>query len=267
MAILEAIILGAVQGITEFLPISSSAHLVVIPLLFKWNSPLLNSLTFDVGLHFGTLFAVIFYFWREWWNLFLNFTGKGSNNLNGLNKKLFIYIVIATIPGALAGVLFEKLAETSFRTPYLIAATSSIFGIIMGITDKFSKRDIEMKDLSFFKSLLIGIAQAFAIVPGISRSGSTITMGLWTGLDRETATRFSFLLSTPIIGGACIYKLKDLLTVNLDGSGITILAGIISSTLFGFLSIHFLIRFLSRHTLTLFVVYRIIFAVVIVLFL
>jgi len=267
MQIIEAIILGAVQGITEFLPISSSAHLVILPLLFKWDSPLLNSLTFDVGLHFGTLFAVIFYFLREWWNLLLNFIGKGDENLNGLNKKLFIYIAIATIPGALAGILFEKFAETTFRTPHLIAVTSAIFGIVMGITDRFSKKDIKMKDISFFKSLLIGIAQAFAIIPGISRSGSTITMGLWTGLNRETATRFSFLLSTPVIGGACIYKLKDFLSVNLADSGAAIFAGIISSAIFGFLSIHFLIKFLSKHTLTLFVVYRLIFAAVIVLFL
>ena len=163
MTILQAVILGLAQGLGEFLPISSSAHLVLIPWLFGWTDP---GLTFDVALHIGTLVAVVIYFWKDWWQLIL----KGFTDIRSVKGRLFWYLVVATVPGAIGGFLLEKKAETIFRSPILIALMLIGMGILLYWADRRSAKKIEINDITFGTSLLIGISQALAIVPGVSRS-------------------------------------------------------------------------------------------------
>ena len=174
MSSLQAAILGLVQGLGEFLPISSSAHLVLIPWLFKWNDP---GLSFDIALHVGTLIAVAIYFWKDW----LRLVTKGFTDVRSTEGRLFWYLVAATIPGAVAGFLLEKKAETIFREPMLIATMLILLGVILYWADKKSVKKIEMNRITFRTSLLIGLSQALAIIPGVSRSGITMTMGLLMG--------------------------------------------------------------------------------------
>lgn len=199
MDILQAAILGLVQGLGEFLPISSSAHLVLVPWLFNWEDP---GLTFDIALHIGTLVAVVIYFWKDWLQLFR----KGMTNARSREGRLFWYLVLATIPGAVIGLFLEKKAETSFRNPVLIAIMLIVLGIVLYLVDRKSAKKIEAENISLKASFLIGLSQALSIIPGVSRSGITMTTGLFLGLTREGAARFSFLLSAPIIFGAAIVK-------------------------------------------------------------
>jgi undecaprenyl-diphosphatase len=204
LTILQAVILGLAQGLGEFLPISSSAHLVLIPWLLRWTDP---GLTFDVALHVGTLVAVVLYFWKDWWQLII----KGFTDVRSVKGRLFWYLVVATVPGAIAGFLLEKKAETLFRSPLLIAIMLILMGIFLYWSDHRSSKNMEMNNITFRTSLLIGISQALAIIPGVSRSGITMSTGLLMGLTREGAARFSFLLSTPIIFGAAVVKLPGYL--------------------------------------------------------
>jgi undecaprenyl-diphosphatase len=249
LTIFQAFILGLAQGLGEFLPISSSAHLILIPWLFKWPDP---GLTFDVALHIGTLLAVIAYFWRDWLILFQHGLGRGFKTQEG---KMFWYLVIASIPGAIAGALLEEKAETTFRSPLIIGTMLIIMGFILYAADHYGSKRQENETISFGQSLTIGISQAFAIIPGVSRSGITITSGLFVGLTREESARFSFLLSTPIIAGAGFLKLKHLAsgTINLP-----FLVGVVTSALVGFLVIGLLLRWLRKNSFLPFVCYRLI---------
>lgn len=245
MTVLHALILGIVQGLGEFLPISSSAHLVLVPWLFGWEDP---GLTFDVALHMGTLFAVVLYFWKDWVKLFKAALTKGASS----DKRIFWYLVVATIPGALLGLALEKKAETVFRSPLLIGIMLIVMGAILYLADK--KREVRTLDTMTLKEAIwIGLSQALAIIPGVSRSGSTMAAARFFTLTREEAARFSFLMSTPIILGAGVLKLRHLTmaSINLPFS-----VGVITSFVVGISSISFLLKYLKTNNFGLFVVYR-----------
>jgi undecaprenyl-diphosphatase len=248
LSTLQAAILGLVQGLGEFLPISSSAHLVLIPWLFKWNDP---GLSFDIALHIGTLIAVAIYFWKDW----LRLITKGLTDARSREGQLFWYIVAATIPGALVGFLLEKKAETIFREPVLIATMLILLGIVLCWADRKSVKNIELNSITFKISLLIGLSQAFAIIPGVSRSGITMTMGLFMGLTREGAARFSFLLAAPIIFGAALIKVPFLIS-NPSVININFIIGILISFIVGILSIGFLLRYIQTRNFLPFAWYR-----------
>ena len=248
MTILQTVILGLAQGLGEFLPISSSAHLVLIPWLFGWTDP---GLTFDVALHLGTLVAVVIYFWKDWWRLIIN----GFTDVRSVEGRLFWYLVAASVPGAIGGYLLEKKAETVFRSPVLIAIMLMCMGILLYWADRRSAKRNEMNHITFGTSLLIGISQVLAIVPGVSRSGITMTTGLLMGLTRTGAARFSFLLSTPIIFGAAMVKLPGVL---LHSSGISLdfIIGTAVSCIAGLASIGFLLRYVQTKNFLPFAWYR-----------
>jgi len=257
LTILQAVILGLAQGLGEFLPISSSAHLVLIPWLLRWTDP---GLTFDVALHVGTLVAVVLYFWKDWWQLII----KGFTDVRSVKGRLFWYLVVATVPGAIAGFLLEKKAETLFRSPLLIAIMLILMGIFLYWSDHRSSKNIEMNNITFRTSVFIGISQALAIIPGVSRSGITMTTGLLMGLNREGAARFSFLLATPIIFGAAMVKLPGLIS---DPSVITVdfAIGMAVSCITGLASIGFLLRYVQTKDFLPFVWYRFILGAVVIM--
>lgn len=248
MTLLHAIILGLVQGLGEFLPISSSAHLVLVPWVFNWEDP---GLSFDVALHLGTLIAVIAYFWRDWVNLIIG----GLTNVKSTDGRLFWYLVASSIPGAAIGYLLESKAETVFRAPLLIAIMLIVMGIVLYWADQKSRKVTELKNISLKTSLLIGLSQALAIIPGVSRSGITITTGLMMGLTRESAARFSFLLSTPIIMGAAMVKLPQVLsTPGMINTNFVV--GIVVAGITGLASIYVLLRYVQSKSFLPFVWYR-----------
>lgn len=262
MDLLQSIVLGIVQGITEFLPISSTAHLALVPWFFRWNDP---GLAFDVALHIGTLFAVIYYFWRDWVVIIRDFIGgifSGGFEKNP-NGKLGIFIIIATIPGALSGFIFEEQASGILRHPLAIAFSVFLFGIFIYLSDKFSRKEKGISDLNVFDCLVVGIAQAFAIIPGVSRSGVSITGCLIRNLRRDEAARFSFLLSAPLIFGAIVLQSKHLDYATVASS--PFIAGVLTSAIFGFLSIKYLLRYLQSNNYNVFVIYRVVLAVFILI--
>ena len=256
MTTFEAVILGLVQGLGEFLPISSSAHLVLVPWLFQWEDP---GLTFDIALHLGTLIAVAVYFWRDWLRLF----SKGFTDTKSTDGRLFWYLVAATIPGAAIGFLLEKHAETIFRNPALIACMLILLGIILYWADRRGAKNIDVKNISFGTSLLIGISQALAIIPGVSRSGITMTTGLFFGLTREAAARFSFLLSAPIIFGAAVVKLPHVISHPAMITG-NFIIGMVVSCITGIAAIGFLLRYVQTKTFLPFVWYRFVLGVLVI---
>lgn len=256
---LHPFILGMVQGLGEFLPISSSAHLIIAPWLFNWDNP---GLGFDVVLHLGTLLAVLVYFKNDvvllakgfWHSLF-----KSTRDLrNNIYQKLSWLLILASVPGAIIGKLLEEKAETVFRNPLLIACTLSIFGFVILLIDYFGKKMKNLDRVTWQDAVLVGLSQALAIIPGVSRSGSTMSMGLFLGLKREDAARFSFLMSIPIIFGAGLLKAKDAFSGGANLSDVVI--GFVSASVFGFLSIKYLLRYLARHDFKIFVWYRLILA-------
>ncbi len=244
-------ILGAVQGLTELWPISSSAHLYLVPYLAGWPD---LGLTLTVFLHFGTLLAVIVYFFNDWIKIFTR------------KHKLLWLIIIATIPACLAGFLLEDYAETVFRSPLIIVFNLIVFGLILGWADWSGRKEEKLKRLSWLQALLIGLGQALALVPGVSRSGITISLGLFIGLKRRSAARFSFLLLTPILLGASLMKLFDLIdqgTASVGGSWPDALIGLSASSIFSYLALVFLFRLLKKNSYWPFVFYRIILALIV----
>jgi len=232
----------------EFLPISSSAHLVLVPWLFHWEDP---GLTFDIALHIGTLIAVIIYFWKDW----LRLVTQGFAVPRSSDGRLFWYLVIATVPGAIVGYALEKKAETIFRTPLLIAVALIVMGAILYWAESKSTKKDDLNKITLRTSFLIGLSQALAIIPGISRSGITMTTGLFSGLSREAAARFSFLLSTPIILGAAIMKVPHLVR-HPDVIDANFLIGMVIACITGIASIRFLLRYVQTKTFLPFVWYR-----------
>lgn len=281
MPIYQAVVLAIVQGLGEFIPISSSGHLILVRRLLGWNelSPA-HELTFDVALHFGTLLSVLFYFRRTWIQILsAAFGGKvvrfseanGSDtNLTPEEQKeermLLWFLAIATIPGAIAGKLLEHSAEDYFREHVvLIAGALILVALLMWLGEKVSRLDKPLTRISFADSLLVGIAQAFALIPGVSRSGSTITAGLFRNMTREAAVRFSFLLSTPIIAGAVLLKAHELRKEGLPANmHAPFIVGIIVSALVGYAAIAWLIRYLQANSLKAFIIYRIVVGIVVI---
>lgn len=265
MSLIQALILAVVQGLTEFLPISSSAHLALAPWLVGWKD---QGLVFDIALHFGTLAAVLVYFFRDWVQIIAQGFGLrlGSNEELRSNPRLLWLLAAGTVPVALAGLLLEEYVETVFRHPVPIGVMLISVGILMGVADRVGKRRKRLGEIGLTDCLVVGAAQALAVIPGTSRSGITITAALFREFDREAAARFSFLLSTPAIGGAALLALHKLLEQGgiPAGMGAPFAAGILASALTGCLVIAFFLRFLRRHSLKFFVYYRVIFGIMII---
>jgi len=254
----QAIFLGTIQGLTEFLPVSSSAHLILIPLVFHWDSPLLNSLTFDVALHGGTLLAAMTYFWDDLKDLALCWFEPMDSPTRRGDRRLAVLLAVATFPGALAGYKLDRYAEETFRSPALMACTFILFGVLMGAADYFRKQEEDTSRLSVFKAFLAGCFQALAIIPGISRSGSTLTFLRLIQVTRPDAARFSFLMSIPLIAGAVIFKGKHIAGDLASPDMGAILAGVLTSWVVGYLSIRFFMKLLRQNVILWFSVYRIV---------
>src|SRR5438105_5589014 len=250
MTIIQALIFGVVQGITEFLPVSSTAHLILLPWFLRWPDP---GLSFDVALHLGTLVALVIYFWKEWLALLAK-------------PRMVVFIIAATIPGAVAGVLFESQVENALRSPKIIALMLSLMGLVLVLAEMKGRRKKDLDQITWRDAITVGCAQAFALVPGVSRSGSTITAGLFVGMKRETAARFSFYLSAPIIAGAVAKKMLDIFRAGIPADQVSaFVVGIAASGIVGYLSISFLLGYLKTHNTLLFVYYRIGLAIVVFL--
>ena len=281
MPIYQAVVLAIVQGLGEFIPVSSSGHLILVRRLLGWNelSPA-NELTFDVALHFGTLLSVLFYFRRTWLQIIraalggkvVRFSEAGSSDaiLTPEEQKeerlLLWFLAIATIPGAIAGKLLEHSAEDYFREHVvLIAGALIVVALLMWLGEKMSQLNKPLTRISLADSLIVGVAQAFALIPGVSRSGSTITAGLFRNMTRDAAVRFSFLLSTPIIAGAALLKAHELRNEGLPpGMHAPFIVGIIISALVGYAAIAWLIRYLQSNSLKAFIIYRIVVGIVVI---
>lgn len=263
---LEIIILGIIQGIAEFLPISSSAHLIVFRDLFNIGSSIPSNVTliFDIALHFGTLLAISIYFYKDFINMIIKGLTMGTKDKSG---KLFWYIVLATIPAAIIGFLFEDIIDGYIRSNLLIIAIALIImGIIIYIVDKKSPLIKELHNISMKEAFLIGCSQILALIPGFSRSGTTIATGRLLKLDRESAAKFSFYLSAPIVAGATIIKLLEKETLLLIQSYWSIfIIGILVSFIIGLLCIAFLLKYLKKHDFKIFMWYRLLLGIVIII--
>ena len=269
-----------VQGLAEFIPISSSGHLIIVRRLLGWNelSPA-HELSFDVALHFGTLLSVLFYFRRTWWQIVraalggkvVRFSEAGSSDRNLSSEEqreermLLWFLAIGTIPGAIAGKLLEHSAEDYFREHlFLIAGALIGVALLMWLGEKVGSLEKPLTRISLVDALVIGIAQAFALIPGVSRSGATITAGLFRNLTREAAVRFSFLLSTPLIAGAALLKARELRKGGLPPDmQMPVLVGVVISALVGYAAIAWLIRYLQSNSLRAIIIYRIVVGVLV----
>ncbi len=253
MTIWQAVILGLVQGITEFLPISSSGHLIALPQLFGWG---VQSYDFDVAVHIATLLAILVAMREDVKLLF--------------KKELFGKVALATVPVVIVGLLISRFALETVRQPVVVAVNLFIWGIVLYFADRFShklKKPIEqLKNVRWGKAFMIGLAQALALIPGTSRSGVTITAGLFGGMSRSVATRFSFLLAIPAIGGAGLLATMDILEYGSTTSISVLFAGFVAAFLSGLMAIHFLLAFVKKSSFIPFAVYRIILAALIVIF-
>jgi len=245
---LHAAVLGLVQGLGEFLPISSSAHLVIVPKLLGWPD---QGLSEDVALHLGTLLALMLYFWRDWLKLI-----TGGLKENGADRRMLLLLIAATIPGGVVGLLLKDLVERSFRDPLIIAAALMIFGVVLGFADWKGRKALHMQDMDWSSALWIGAAQALAILPGVSRSGITITAGLLLGFKREDAARFSFMLSVPIVAAAGMLHLRHMEAAALTGP---FWVGIAVAALAGAAAIGLLLKWVRTRSLAPFVIYRLAF--------
>ena len=265
MPLYQAIVLAVVQALTEFLPVSSTAHLALFPWFLHWKDP---GLTFDVALHAGTLVAVLIYFWRLWLEMLKAAAGLGDKNDPNVrrNRRLFWYLVVGTIPAGLAGWFFEEAAESQLRQPTVMGAALILVGLLMWAGERMQTSQVTLERVGFRDSILIGLAQALAVIPGVSRSGITMTLGLFRGMTRETAARFSFLLATPVIGGAALKKGFDILQAGLPAPMIApFVVGTAVAGLVGYLVIAVLLRFLEHGTFKIFIVYRIALGVIVLL--
>ena len=264
---IQALIMGLVQGLTEFLPVSSSGHLVLVPWLFGWTDPFINSVAFTVVLHMGTLVALLAFFWRDWVTLIpAGLAAIRDRSLKGdPNRKMAFLLVVATIPAVLVGPIFESKLEDLVREPARIALMLCVGAAILWLADRWGSKQRDETSLTFRESLGIGVAQVVALVPGISRSGVSISAGLFLGLNREAAARFSFLMATPVIGGAGIWEARKFLTNEAGPSPEmnVIVIGFVAALIAGFLAVRFMLEFLKRQPLTGFVVYRVVAAILV----
>ena len=253
MNVFQALVLGIVQGLTEFLPVSSSAHLALAPWLLGWADP---GLAFDVALHVGTLVAVLWFFRDEWmrlagsaWQIVL------TRRVDSPEKRRVIHLIIATIPAAIAGKLLGEYADTTLRSPRLIATTLIVMGIVLWLVDRLAAQIRSIDDMRWPHALAIGVAQMLALVPGVSRSGATITGGRALSFNRESAAVFSFLMSMPITAAAAILKVPEALREG--GPRLPLLVGVLAAGVSGWLAISVLLRYVSRHSYGVFAIYRV----------
>lgn len=262
--------LGLVQGLTEFAPISSSGHLILVPWLFNWTflltNPSLNK-TFDVALHMGTLIGAVLYFRRDI-VVYVRAWGRSiaHRRVQTVEERLAWFLVIGTVPGVILGAALENVVEDSLGQPWVIAVMLAAFGIALYLVDRLAPQRRDMRDFRFRDALIIGVAQGVALQPGVSRSGVTITAARWLGIDRESAARFSFLLSLPIIAGAGVLKGIDLIRTGLPpGTASPFVWGMLASGISGFLTIWGLLAYLRRRDFAPFVIYRLILAAAILI--
>lgn len=261
---IDIIILGIIQGIAEFLPISSSAHLIIFRDIFGIGSNIGSNieLTFDLALHFGTLLAIIIFFFNDLFKILIEGLTKGVKTKDG---KLFWYLILATIPAGMVGVLFEDIFDSFFRKQlWLIAIALIVMGVIIYLVDKKSKISINIKEMKWYQALVVGCAQVFALIPGFSRSGTTITASRALGLNREDSAKFSFYLSVPVVAGASLLSLlkDDTLEIILDNLMVFGI-GILVSFIIGLLCISFLLKYIKKNDFKIFMIYRIIIGILI----
>lgn len=266
MSIIETIILGIVQGIAEFLPISSSAHLIIFRDIFGIGATMSQdmALSFDVALHLGTLLAIGVFFFND----FIKMIGKGlTKGVKDKDGKIFWYLIVATIPAAVAGLLFEDIIEGIIRgNLYVIAAALAIMGVLIYLADKYSKSKKEVKDMTLKDAILVGCSQALALIPGFSRSGTTIAAARTLGIDRESAAKFSFYLSAPVVCGAVVLELLDTATWSIIAANLsTFILGIVIAFVIGLLCIKYLLKYLQKHNFKVFMIYRIIIAIIVII--
>ena len=267
MNFIEILILGFIQGIAEFLPISSSAHLIIFRDIFGIGAGMSSNMehTFDIALHFATLLAIgVFFFWD-----FIKMIQKGfTKGVRDDDGKILWYLVAATIPAAIAGVLFEDAIENVIRSNYVVIALAlAIMGVIIYLADKYSKQTKDIKKMTLKDAIIVGCSQVFALIPGFSRSGTTIAAGRVLGLDRESAAKFSFYLSAPVVLGAVVLQL-------IKGSALSVIAanlgtfvlGILVSFVIGLLCIKYLLKYLQKHNFKIFMVYRVVLAIVVLVY-
>ncbi|MFC5678716.1 undecaprenyl-diphosphate phosphatase [Aeromicrobium endophyticum] len=255
MDFLRAVVLGVVQGLTEFLPISSSAHLAIIPKLLGWDDP---GAAYTAVIQIGTELAVLLYFWRDIWTI-------GSGWVRGVFSRearqapewrMGWFVIIGSVPIVVLGLLLQDAIDREFRNLWVIGTTLIVLGIVLGIAERVGRKTSPIDDLTMTHAILLGLAQAGALVPGVSRSGATISMGLLLGYERAAATRYAFLLAIPAVVGAGIFKLKDIGGDNAYGAGPTIVGTVVSFVV-GLAVIHWLLKYVSTHSYTPFVVYRV----------
>lgn len=262
MTIIQALILGVIQGLTELLPISSSAHLTVIPWLLGWTNSaqfVIDFDAFDVALHFGTLLAIVVFFFKDWINLIKGGYKQVVKKEKSFEGKMFWYLVIATIPGGIIGFILDKFAGDTLSKPIIIAIALIVMGIILYVVDKKSKSNVDFNHMTFKQTFLIGLSQCLAFIPGVSRSGITMTTGRALGIKREAVAKYSFLLSTPIVFAATVLKFKDFVF------SIPFFVGVFTSFIVGVFVIKFLLEYLKKGSFKIFAIYRIIFGVVIII--
>jgi undecaprenyl-diphosphatase len=266
LSTLQAIILGLTQGVTEFAPISSSGHLILVPWLFDWailDDPALNK-TFDVALHIGTLVGALVYFRRDVWRYLVAWVHSiRVRSVSTSEERIAWALVLGTIPGVIAGGLFADVIEEDLGQPWLIAVLLAVFGVVLVLVDRAVRNDRAFDSIGPATGLFLGAAQALALQPGVSRSGITMTAARAIGIDRESAARFSFLLSLPIIAGAGLFKGVDLLQTGFQGYGAQFFWGFVSSAVSGFVVIWWLLGFLRKHSFAAFMLYRLAVAVLV----
>ena len=263
MEIYQAIILGIVQGLTELLPISSSAHLNLIPTIFNWNVPE----SFDVALHFGTLLAIGIFFFKDWIELIVGGFKKVLKKEDSTQGRMFWYIVAATIPGGIIGFILDKYAEDFLTKPLIIAIALIVMGIVLYFVDKNSKSETEYENMTFKQTFLIGLSQALAFIPGVSRSGITMTTGRLMGVKRESTAKYSFMLSAPIVLAATVFKLGDFIeyfTIASTTGIIAFILGVLVSFVVGIIVIKFLLNYLKKGSFKIFAIYRVIIGLLVI---
>lgn len=256
MEIYQALILGIVQGLTELLPISSSAHLTILPWIFNWNIPD----AFDVALHFGTLLAIVLYFFEDWIELIKGGYKYAFKKEKTVQGRMFWYIVLATIPGGIIGWLLQHFLEDTLKQPIIIAVSLIVMGIILYVVDKNSKSNVKYEEMTLKQTFLIGLSQALAFIPGVSRSGVTITTARAMGIKREAAAKYTFLLSTPIVFAATLFKFSEF------QFSVSFIIGVLASFIVGIFVIRFLLKYIQKGSFKIFAIYRVIFGILIIFF-
>ena len=252
--VIEAIILGVVQGLTELLPVSSSAHLYLLSeFFFKWTI----SDSFDIALHFGTLLAICIFFFKDWINLIKGGFNKVFKKEDSTEGRIFWYIVAATIPAGIIGLIIEHYLEGYLKQPLIVATALIVMGILLYVVDKKSKSEVSYENMTFKQAFLIGISQVLAFIPGVSRSGATITVGRALRVDRESVAKYTFLLSTPIVFAATVLKIFDF------QFSVAFFAGVLTSFLVGLVVIKFLMEFIKKRSFKVFAIYRVLLGIVV----